>query len=206
MLVASGESDTRTRTFHPAFRSLQVSVADSPYAPPIVGLGLDGQQILVEFDELATDRRYLRYSLTHLNAAWQPDGLVDSEFVEGFNEGTVDDYAFSQATLVHYVNYRILLPNEQVRFTVSGNYLLRVYDEQDPDVTLLQARFSVSEMTAEVRAGVSSSTDIDHNDAHQQLSVEVDTRFLSLRDPFNDLRIVITRNNSPLDEHTNVLS
>lgn len=200
--LAAGAADTRTRVWEPSFRSLQVSVADAPYAPPIVALGLSSSQIMIEFDELADDRRYLRYSLEHLDAAWQPDGLVDSEFVDGFNEGLVEDYAFSQATLVHYVNYRIYLPNEQVRITASGNYLVKVYDEEDPDRTLLQARFSVSEMTAGVVADVTPLTDIDANGEHQQLSIKVDTRHLNLRDPFNDLKVVITQNSSPDEEVT----
>lgn len=202
VLNATAATDTRTRTFEPTFRSLQVSVAGAPDAPPIVGLGLDGQQILIEFDELASDRRYLRYSLEHLDAAWQPDGTVDSEFVDGFNEAEVEDVGFSQATLVHYVNYRILLPNEQVRITASGNYLVKVYDEERPDEVLLQARFSVSEMTAGVSASVTDRTDLDSRGEHQQLSISVDTKHLPLRDPFNDLRVVVTKNFSPDEQVT----
>ena len=40
---------------------------------------------------------------------------VDSEFLDGFNEGTVDDYAFSEATSTHYVHYSLKIPNEQIQ-------------------------------------------------------------------------------------------
>ena len=113
-------------------RSLKV------YSSPAGELGdavvlLDGGELTVEFDELSSERRYMRYSLTHCNADWKPSGLVESEYLDGFNEGTVDDFEFSRATTVQYIHYRFTLPNEQVRFTVSGNYILKIYDESDPE-------------------------------------------------------------------------
>lgn len=134
---------------------------------------------------------------THSPTATPHGGPKDwstQSFSTAFNEGTVDDYRYSQATVVHYVHYTITLPNEQVRITQSGNYLVRVYDERDPDDTLLQARFAVCDFTAPIGVTVGSRTDIDSNDSHQQLGITVDTHNLSLDDPFNDLCIVVTQN------------
>ena len=118
-----------------------------------------------------------------------------SEFLDGFNEGEVEDYEFSRATLVHYVHYSITIPNREIRITETGNYLLRVYDESNPDETLLQARFGVSDFSAGVYAGVTSLTDIDTNRNHQQLGLTVDLQHAAgIDDPFNDLRIVVSQN------------
>lgn len=201
VVCARGEvSDTRQGIMVPSFRSLNVTVEANPQAPPVINLSDPSDAIVIEFDELGTDARRLRYSLTHCDARWQPEGLVDPEFLDSFNEGQVEDYDFSQATLTHYVNYRIRIPDGQIRITEPGNYLLRVYDEVDPDATLLQARFSVVDPKASVRLDATSRTDIDSNDAHQQLEIEVDTRHLDLDDPFNDLRVVITQNGRPDSE------
>lgn len=191
------QEDTSQGVIAPGFHTLQVELDGAPMATPIIDLRNPSERIVISFDELADDRRYMRYSLIHCDALWQPEGLVDSEFLDSFNEGTVETYDYSQATLVHYVHYMITLPNEQVRITQPGNYLVRVYDESDPDNTLLQARFGVSDNTAVVKAGVTSLTDIDTNLAHQQLGIRVDTRYLDLDDPFNDLKVVITQNGRP---------
>ena len=164
------------------------------WAPPVINLNNDSERIVVSFDELADEHRYLRYSLTHCDAEWMPEGLVDSEFLDSFNEGTVDDYEYSQATVVHYVHYAITIPNNQIRITQPGNYLLRVYDERDPDNTLVQARFGAADFSATVRATVSSRTDIDSNKSHQQLDISLDTRHVNVEDPFNDIKVVITQN------------
>lgn len=195
--------DTRQGCLDRNFRTLEVYAIGTPRPDvPVIDLNNPAERIVVEFDELASDRRYLRYSLEHCDASWQPEGLVDSEFLDGFNEGIVEDYDYSRATIVHYVHYAIAVPNEQVRITQPGNYLLKVYDESEPDETLLQARFGVTDNSAGVSATVTTRTDIDSNASHQQLGIRVDTRHLNLADPFTDLRVVITQNGRPDSEVT----
>jgi len=202
--TARGEemTDTRQGVLEPSFKTLKVTLNGELFAQPIVNLANPAERIVISFDELADGHRYLRYSLEHCDASWRPEGLVDSEFLDSFNEGTVDDYQYSQATIVHYVHYTIVLPNEQVRITQPGNYIVRVYDESDPDHTLLQARFGVCDFTVPLGVTVSSRTDIDTNDSHQQLGITVDTRNIGVEDPFNDLRVVITQNGRPDNEVT----
>ena len=137
------EADTRQGIFEPSMRSLRVTLEGNDFAPPVIMLGHDDSRLTVSFDELGEERRFMRYELIHCDALWRPEGLVASEFLDGFNEGTVEDYEYSRATLVHYVHYVITIPNRDIRITEPGNYLLRVYDESDPEVTLLQARFGV---------------------------------------------------------------
>lgn len=185
-----GNEDMSTGVFNDRFKTLRIEVAGNPLAPPIINLHA-GDRIEISFDELADDRSYLRYSLTHCNADWRPSQLVDLEYLDGFNQADVTDFAYSQATTVHYVNYRITIPNEQMRFKVSGNYLLKVWNENDPDDILLQARFMVNEGGADVTGDVTSVTDIDYNKSHQQLSIAVDSDRAKVGDPFNDLIVVV---------------
>ena len=188
-------TDTSQAIFDPAFRSLKVTLDANEFAPPVITLGDPLSRLTVSFDELGDERRFMRYELVHCDALWQPEGLVASEFLDGFNEGEVEDYEFSRATLVHYVHYSITIPNREIRITETGNYLLRVYDESNPDETLLQARFGVSDFSAGVYAGVTSLTDIDTNRNHQQLGLTVDLQHAAgIDDPFNDLRIVVSQN------------
>ena len=194
-VTAEAVADTSQGVFHPSFRSLRVTAEGDDFAPPVAMIQDEGSKVNIEFDEIAEDRRFMRYELIHCDARWKPEGLVASEFLDGFNEGTVEDYEFSRATLVHYVHYSITIPNEQVRIKATGNYLLRVYDESDPDETLLQARFGVSDYSAELLPGVSSLTDIDANVRHQQVSLSADLRHVKeISDPFSELTVVVSQN------------
>lgn len=186
-------TDTRSGVIAPGFHTLQIHVQGDEMASPVIMLGSD-DRLTVSFDELAPDMRYMRYELIHCDALWRPDALVGPEFLDGFNEAQVEDYAFSQATLTQYVNYRITIPNAQIRPKLSGNYLLRVYDESDPSVTLVQARFSVCEPAMRSAATVSSRTDVDYNDTRQQITLSVDTRTQQIHNVFNDLIVTVTQN------------
>lgn len=184
---------TGVRIFDPAVQSLQVAPASNPYQPPVIMMGGD-DRIRVNFDVLDYDVRYLRYSVYHCDAMWRPSQLVESEWVSGFNQADITDYAQSQATFVHYYNYDFTLPNEQMQLLVSGNYLLRVYEQEDPDKVLFQTRFSVCENRVGVQAGVTSRTDIDYNNAHQQLDIRLNYRPGTIMDPYGELTTIVTQN------------
>lgn len=190
------EADTETKIFNEKVKTLQLRLAGSPQGA--IGMPvmiLDSQDgIVIEFDHLAEDREYLRYSLTHCDANWRPDALAYVEYIDGFNQGDIDDYAFSQSTSVHYVHYTLSLPNAQIRPTISGNYLLKIYPEGDEDNVWLQCRFAISEQTASISIGATSRTDIDYNREHQQLEVIADVDRSGVRDMFNDLTLVLEQN------------
>ena len=190
---AAERMETRTMTFDPNFRSLQVKLEGNDYFPPIITRGND-DHITISFDELKDDVTYLRYSLVHCNADWQPSDLVESEYVDGFNYAEIDNYEYSSGTFSQFIHYSFTLPNEDMQMLVSGNYLVKVYRENEPEKTLLQARFSVCENEVSVAATVTSRTDIDYNREHQQVSFVVDTKNYHVRDMYSDLKAYVTQN------------
>lgn len=191
--AAGTAENTATAIFDSDFRTLQTKVNGNDMLPPIIIMGSD-DVLSVEFDELAAERRYLRYELLHCDAQWRHDRLLPSEYIEGFNEYTIDDYSFSQATLTQYVHYRLLIPNPEMKIKLSGNYLLRVYDESSPADILLQQRFCIAEPLMNASASVTSRTDIDFNRDHQQLLVRVDSKGLSVNNLMTDVIISVEQN------------
>lgn len=194
-------SNTANAIFHPALRTLKVQRTDDFEAPPIITLGQQ-QKLAITFDSMTEDRDFLRYRLIHCNADWQPSQLMESEYLDTFNDIPIDDFAFSQNTFIHYVNYRIEIGEDTILPTQSGNYLLQVYDEDDPETTLLQARFCVEDASVQVDAAASAKTDRGVNDTYQQLDITVDKHRLDLRDPFNEVKVVVEQNYSPYQSVT----
>lgn len=188
--------DTATRIADPSFRSLKVQVADDFFAPPVIELGGD-RQITVTFDRMREDRDFLRYRLVHCNADWTPSMLVESEYLDSFNDIPIDDYAFSNNTFIHFTNYRIAFPNENVNPLVSGNYLLQVYDESEPENVLLQARFGVCEPVMEISGSADAHTDRGVNSDWQQLTLNVDATQAGVRDLYNDVIVTVEQNIMP---------
>lgn len=185
--------NTSTGIFDPKFRTITTDVSGNRLAPPVITLG-SADQLHIGFDCMSEDREFLRYSIYHCNSRWEPSNLVDAEVFDGFNYADITDYAFSRATSTHYVHYSITLPNADFQFRISGNYLLKVYPENDPEKTLLQVRFMVSEGAVAIRGNATSRTDIDYNGSNQQLEFRVDLNRYPVRDAFNDIAICITQN------------
>lgn len=191
--AVSALTDTMTGSFDDRYRSLQVTMGGDIFAVPYVTLGTP-EQLTVSFDHLADDREFLRYRVLRCDADWTPSALAESEYLDGFNESPIERYDFSRGTTTHYVHYEFDFPNEDIRPRLSGNYLLQVYREDDPETVLLQTRVMVSEQTAPIAFEATSRTDVDYNQGHQQLSLRVDTEHARVADPFNDLTVVVGQN------------
>ena len=195
-LCAANHIDTRQQIFKPNVRTLSVSNPGNFMAPPVIRMGT-GDRLNINFDIIGDEHTYLRYRLIHCNAEWQPSRLLESEYINGFNETPIEDYAYSSNTYVHYVNYNISLPDPNLPILASGNYLLQVFPESEPDDILLQARFSISSETSIVEGGITTRTDKGTNSEFQQLFFNVDLSSLPNINPFQDLIISVVQNNDP---------
>lgn len=191
--MAQDRVDTRVHIFDNNVRSLKVCLASNMYVPPVLMMNSD-DRLIVNFDYLDYDVHYLRYSVTHCNADWRPSQLVESEYVSGFNYADIDDYAQSEATYVHYYNYQFMLPNADMEFLVSGNYLLSVYEQDDPDKILFQTRFSLCEGRVSVFPQVTSRTDVEYNNRYQQVSFDVRYKPNQIKDPYSEFTCVVSQN------------
>lgn len=200
----TGDDDTRnTRTavYSPLIRTLSISTgAETDVSNAVIKLN-SPERVTINFDELSEERRYMCYRIEHCNMDWIPDGLPEQMYLNGFNRAEVNDYSFSSATTVHYVNYRITIPSPDMEITASGNYLLTVYDEEQPDSTLLQVRFSMVESAALISGEVSGITDIDYRKGHQQLNLCVDLQNLNLNNPLSEISTRIIQNGDYINTH-----
>ena len=201
-LVSLASEPLNTEVFDERFKSLRAFTFSEPYGPgiPVLRTG-NPEELVVEFDLLGDEREFLRYELIHCDYDWKRSKLSDFEAVEGINEGRIEDYQFSMTTMVPYVHYRLIFPDGQIRPKVSGNYVIRIYNESDPEETLAFQRFRVSEESALIGAEVTTRTDIDYNRHHQQLSLSVDTERSGVGDLFNEVFTVIEQNGYPDDAH-----
>ena len=177
-------------------KSVSVRNVDD-FMAPIVIRQATSDRISINFDILGDQHDYLRYKLIHCNADGEKSRLMESEFLGSFNEAEVTDYAYSSNTYVHYVNYNIEIPNSDMPILASGNYILEVYAENDPDEILLDVPFSVSEGIARVSGHTTSRTDKGFNTDYQQIALEIDAASLGNINPYQDLLVTVMQNNRP---------
>lgn len=191
--MTAAETGMFTEIFNPHFRTLKLTSADNFMSPPAIRLDTD-DRLIITFDELGDNFSQLQYRLIHCNADWKPSRLVESEYIDGFNIADINDYAYSENTYIHFVNYRIVLPNEDMRPIHSGNYLLQVFERENPDKTILQARLYVTEGTAQINGTATSRTDKGFNQDWQQLEFTVDLGSLKNINAYQDITVTTGQN------------
>lgn len=196
MICGSVKAQTTyfTQVNNKQIKTLQVRVAGDSFSDPFIPL-VGNEQIEINFDALNPAIPQYAYSVIHCNADWTQSVLSPIEYMNGFQGMTIDDFANSLGTSVQYTNYRLLLPNENIQFKVSGNYAVRVYPEDNPDQTAFIACFSVVEPMVKVAASVSGNTDIDTNQTHQQVSFVINNKNFPITYPQTDLKIWVYQDN-----------
>ncbi len=180
------------------FHSLQLVVNEDELLPPIVELG-GRWSTNIGFDEMSHDYRRLRYHIDHCEADWSlSEEIFESDYLEGMNDQLIEDYEKSFNTTQIYTHYQLLLPNEDVRLLLSGNYRVTIYDEDDEDKeALLKAEFCIVERKVSLSAAIDGNTDIDFQQQHQQVSICLGYGSLRVTDPERDMKVFVTQNRRP---------
>lgn len=157
---------------------------------PVITLGGD-ESIEFSFDEMSHRYHRFTYTVTHCDAQWNPSDLLESEYMEGFNDQPIDDWKNSLNTTFDYTHYTLTLPDDNVSFKLSGNYRLSIR-EDGREVAWF--RFMVSEDKPNLSATVSGNTDIDTHKSHQQLNMTVSMNGLNVTDPDREIYTVVMQN------------
>jgi len=103
------------------------------------------------FDELTTESKDYYYTIIHCNSDWTQSRLDQSEYIDGYFEDQISNYESSFNTNVNYVHYKLHFPNEYMRPTVSGNYIIKVYDRYNPEKIIFTKRFLVAERKTDIK-------------------------------------------------------
>jgi len=160
---------------------------------PVLQLG-GNQRLVCKFDHFSKDARNYHYTIVQCDAEWNPSRLVPSEYMEGFHENPVNDYAFSINTTIPYVNYRIILPNDQVKILLSGNYLLKIWEDGNKEKPVVIRPFYVTEAVAELSGEVQKASFEGYNGPSQQIAFALNYQKLNVTDPLNEIRTVVMQN------------
>ena len=170
--------------------------AGAPLAPPVVPLSLeDGLGRLdFRFDDLSGDYVPWEVRVVHCDRHWQPSDMHPSEYIQGFHTTPMADEEASFGTKVDYTHHRLLLPNDDLKWTRSGNYLLEVFDPYEPDIPAVVRRFVVYEDLCRVEAQTGEPSDLSLSRTHQEIHFSIFEEGYGLSDPYDRLSVSVIPN------------
>ncbi len=156
---------------------------------PIVQLG---EPIYLEFDDLLASEQDYYYKVVHCDYDWTPSTLLKSQYLSGVDNQRIIDYENSYNTLQPYSNYRLTIPNDNLRLRVSGNYLLEVYNAYNE--LQFSRRFVVYQNQVQVGATVKRSRDFAFLNERQVVQFTINTSDVQLVNPKQEVKVAILQN------------
>ncbi len=190
----SADENYRTQSFTQSIKSLQIKVNSNPLALPIVELK-SNEYLDFFFDEMSHEGHSYSYQIVHCNADWTESDLATSEYIDGFSSGYIDDSELSVNTTFLYTNYHFRLPNNNTEFLLSGNYAVKVFEDNDEDNPICTFTFSVLDSKVGIEGKVRTNTNKEINGRFQQVDFDILNNAYPIQDVSSELKIVVKQNN-----------
>ncbi len=162
------------------------------------------ESLLLEFDVLSSDYEDYMYSFTHCNADWTQSELTTNEYLQGFEDSRIEEYAFSQNTKINYVHYYLSFPKEDMQPLVSGNYILKVYKEGQAETPAFTCRFMVVDTKTGINGIIKHSDNHLYRTTHQEVDFDINTKSMQDGFPAKDIRVDMMQNSNWYSIKTNI--
>lgn len=182
------------KAYHPNIRTIQLLQNGQWGTLPCIQID-SNEYLSLSFDILDASPERLRYKITHRDIYGEPSPIHFNEYITGFNDNLIEEYALSEGTLVDYTHYRLQLPNEDCQFKLTGNYTVDIYHEDRPDEVLLTAHFYVVDHKVTIDADISTNTSQGQNIGLQQVNMSILYPLnLQIYNPTDEIKVFTLQN------------
>lgn len=156
---------------------------------PIIGLR-DSFQL--EFDDLFGNEADYYYEIQHCDYNWNPSGLSKIDYIQGFDNQRIQNYTNSFNTLQLYSHYRLSFPNKLTQFLISGNYLIKILNEEKEVV--FSRKLILFEDIVQVPVQVKRARNISVIKEKQNLEFSILSPNLQFQNPTQNVKVLLVKN------------
>src|SRR5450755_4605810 len=179
--------------YTPNIYSAKLCLKGNQLAYPILTLN-GNDQLDLFFDDLDANVKSYYYTYQLCNADWTPVQVSTFDYIRGFAQNQIVDYHYSSVALIRYTHYHLTLPENNSRITLSGNYLLKVYLNNDTSQLAFTKRLMVLQTAVSISAQILPTMNPQFSSTHQKLQFTVNSKALSISSPFQQLHVVVLQN------------
>lgn len=152
------------------------------------------EKLTLEFDALTADEGDFYYEIEHYNYDWTKSRLLKSEYMQGYDSQRIVNYENSFNTYQIYSHYTLELPNKQTKLRVTGNYLMKIYD--DYGELMFSRKFMIYEDLATVGVAIKRSRDVSFIEEKQSVNFKINAPNLRFINPEQTVKTLIIQNNN----------
>lgn len=179
--------------FSEHIKTVQMYVAGFELSQPILTINQDAH-LLFKFDDLSEGPKDYYYTVIHCDADWNESYIQQAEYISGFPVNPVTDYKLSFNTTFNYTNYQVLLPNDNMKFNYSGNYVLVVFEDNDKEKVVITQRFYIVEQRVSISGTVHRATNDPFEGSNQEVDFVIAHNNFSIENPLKDVKVVLMQN------------
>ncbi|NJK94629.1 MAG: DUF5103 domain-containing protein [Bacteroidales bacterium] len=160
---------------------------------PVLEMGEENPLVL-SFDDISGTQPGFYYSITLCNADWTESRLSPAEYSSGLFSYPVSEYQPAINTLVHYIHYSIELPNNDFQLKLPGNYIVKVFPDNDSENPVLIKRFVFFDRKIEITGNQGIPTLPEFRNNSQQINFTILNPDFPISNPHQDISVVIIKN------------
>ncbi|MFV5694711.1 DUF5103 domain-containing protein [Flavobacterium sp. LB3P122] len=167
---------------------------------PIFKLG-EGFQL--QFDDLFGNEADYYYEITHCDYNWKPTEIPKSEYLRGFDNQRISDYTNSFNALQLYSHYRLAIPNQFTQLLISGNYILKILNNNKEAV--FSRKFILYEDVVTIPIQVKRARTVNNLEFKHNLEFTIKSSTITFQNPLKNVKVVLFQNGQFNDAITNVV-
>ena len=192
-LFANDGPDSKEGVFKESIKTIQITREGWKLSYPIIELN-GNVKLEISFDDISDRVSNYNYKIIHCDFDWNPSPINESDYIEGFRQNQFNNYAFSFNTYFKYVHYNLSLPNQDVNFLISGNYLIEGYEDYDDTKLIFRKRFIITESKANVVASIQRPVLSGYRDNSHEVNFNIEYRSFPIDNPYSDVKIAVLQN------------
>lgn len=161
-----------------------------------------GDSFQLHFDDLFGNEANYYYRFVHCDYDWKPSQLSRNEYLSGFDDQRIQNYTNSFNTLQLYSHYQVEFPNNKSQLLVSGNYMLKIMNE-DREV-VFSRKFILFEELVSVPMQVKRTRNVQDINYKHNLDFSIKSTNILFQSPLNNVKVLLLQNGQLNTGITNV--
>jgi len=195
LLSISATAQLPDHIYKSNIKTVKLFKSGDMYSYPVIMLN-SNEQLELHFDDMESDVKYYYYSFQLCNADWTPANIQLFDYIRGFTSNRITNYRHSSLAQTRYTHYQALLPERNAAPSKAGNYLLKVFLNDDTSKLVFTKRMLIVNTKATVSAQVLQPFNTNYFQTHQRVQVNMSTAQgqINAFSP-QDLKVVVLQNN-----------